>query len=120
MRTLILILTLALTFTLQAAPDKKEPAKPADKPAPAEKKAEPKSLPFNLQVDEIAADSFTAINKDGTKVKNLITATTEVKQGKEAAKFADIKVGDIVAGLRTKTSDTEWMVVKTTKFGPKA
>ena len=35
------------------------------------------------------------------------------------AKFEDVKVGDWVSGLRIKKSDTEYEVVKITKFGPK-
>jgi hypothetical protein len=35
------------------------------------------------------------------------------------AKFEDIKVGDWVSGTRLKKSDTEYEVLKITKFGPK-
>ena len=79
---------------------------------------------MNARADEIdaAGKSFTQKNKDGKLVKNIVTATTEIKNGDAAATFEDIKVGDTVGGLRTKKNadGTEYEVVKITKFGPKA
>jgi hypothetical protein len=133
-----LISTLALGLLIATSPaafaqaKKKDPAaKPAEAPAaPAaaeEKKPEAKAakpLPMNSRADEIdaAGKSFTQINKDGKKVKHVVGATTEILQGDKPAKFEDIKVGDIVSGLRNKkaTDGTEYEVVKITKFGPKA
>ena len=59
-------------------------------------------------------------NKDGVEVKNVVTDKTEIKNGEAAAKFGDIKLGESVSGLRLKKSDTEYEVVKITKFGPAA
>ena len=118
---------LALPTTTFAAP-KKEAAAPAVPAAPATdaKKAAPdavkpaKPLPMHSRADAIdaAAKTFTHKNADGKEVKFNITATTEIKNGEADAKFEDIKVGDFVSGLRLKKSDTEWDVVKFTKFGP--
>ena len=79
-----------------------EAAKPAEKPAAAPKA--PKAMPFNTTADEIdaAGKSFTHANKDGKKVKNVVTDTTEIKNGDAAAKFEDIKVGEEVSGKRVK------------------
>lgn len=102
---------------------KKEGAAPA---AEAKKSAETakagKPLPMNSRVDSIdtSAKSFTMKRKDGVEIKHVLSATAEVKNGPTAAKFEDIKVGDYVAGLRNKKSDTEYEVVKITKFGPAA
>ena len=84
-----------------------------------------KPYPMNSRADEIdaAGKSFTQINKsDGKKVKHTMTATTEVMNADKPAKFEDIKVGDVVSGLRLKKNDTgtEYDIVKITKFGPKA
>ena len=79
---------------------------------------------MNARADEIdaAGKTFTQVNKDGKKVKHVISDATEIKNGEAAAKFEDIKVGDTVAGLRNKKNadGTEYEVVKITKFGPKA
>lgn len=133
MKKFLTIITLtafaATPATLLAAP-KKEAAAPAAAPAaeakpapakPVEAKA-PKPIPFSAEVTTIdaAAKSFTHKNKDGKEVKFVVTGTTEIKNGEAAAKFEDIKVGDVVSGSRIKKSDTEYEVVKITKFGPKA
>ena len=101
-----------------AAEMKKAAEKPAAAAADAVKAAKP--LPMHSRVDAIdaAAKTFTHKNADGKEVKFAVTATTEIKNGEAAAKFEDIKVGDFVSGLRNKKSDTEWEVVKITKFGP--
>jgi len=110
----------------EAAPDaaKKPADKPAAKPeAAAEKVAgEGKPLPMNSRADAIdaAGKNFTMKRKDGVEVKHVITDATAIKNGEADAKFEDIKVGDYVAGLRKKVSDTEYTVVKITKFGAKA
>lgn len=79
---------------------------------------------MNARADEIdaATKTITQVNKDGKRVANVVTDKTEIKQGDAAAKFEDIKVGDTVAGLRTKTKPdgSEYEVVKITKFGAKA
>lgn len=141
MKKFLTILTLtafaAIPATTFAAP-KKEAAAPAAAPAekPAEKPAEAKAakakeekpaeakegkaMPMNVKVDAIddAAKSFTHTNKkDNAVIKFVVTDKTEIKNGEAAAKFEDIKVGDTVSGLRMKKSDTEYEVVKITKFG---
>jgi len=106
---------------------KKEPvppaaeAKPAEATKPATKAVKP--LPMNLRVDEIdaTAKTFTQVRRDGVKVKHVVTENTQILQGEAAAKFEDIKVGDMVGGRRVKKNaeGTEYEIVKITKFGPK-
>ena len=137
MKQILFSLTLGLALSVGpsafAQAKKKEAAKPAEAPAaPAAPAADAKKddakavkpLPMNARADEIdaAGKSFTQKNKDGKLVKNIVTATTEIKNGDADAKFEDIKMGDTVAGLRTKKNadGTEYEVVKITKFGPKA
>lgn len=80
---------------------------------------EPKTIPMYARADaiDVKGKSFTTTRKDGVAVKNVITVATEIKNGEAAAKLADIKVGDYVSGSRKKVSDTEYNVVKITKFG---
>lgn len=142
MKKLLSILTVSvIAFSLPAASfaaDKKEKTtaekaadtgkksaeKAAAKPAEAAEKVvgEGKPLPMNSRADTIdaAAKTFSMKRKDGVEVKHVVTAATTIKNGAADAKFEDIKVGDYVAGLRKKKSDTEYEVVKITKFGPKA
>ncbi|MEK0449791.1 MAG: hypothetical protein RL088_2059 [Verrucomicrobiota bacterium] len=135
MKKLLFTLTFGLAIVASPAAfaqaKKKEPAAPAAAPAGAPaadaKKPEAKAakpLPMNARADEIdaAGKTFTQVNKDGKKVKHVISDATEIKNGEAAAKFEDIKVGDTVAGLRNKKNadGTEYEVVKITKFGPKA
>ena len=127
MKKLLTILTLtafaALPATTFAAP-KKEPA-PAATPAPAKPAApkaavaKPMAMYSEVTTIDAAGKSFTHKNKDGKEVKFVITDTTEIKNGEAAAKLEDIKVGDYVSGSRLKKSETEYEVVKITKFGPK-
>ena len=121
-------IALALPVTTFAAAKKEaapaatapmEPAKKAmEKPMDAMKAAKP--LPMWSRVDTIdaAAKNFTHKNADGKVVTFAVTATTEIKQGEAAAKFEDIKVGDVVSGLRIKKGEGQFEVVKITKFGP--
>jgi hypothetical protein len=102
-----------------------ETTKPAE--APAKKQDDAKStrpLPMHSRVDEIdaAAKTFTQNTREGKKVKHVITNKTEIKQGRDSAKFDEIKVGDMVSGSRVKKNaeGTEYEVIKITKFSPKA
>lgn len=125
-----LALTLLAAFPLAGfAADKKKEATPiptaATKkatPAPAEPAKPAKPLPMYSRVDtiDVAGKTFTNKRKDGVEVKHVVTATTEIRNGEAAAKFADIKIGDYVSGLRLKKGEKEYEVVKITKFGPKA
>ena len=134
MKKLLTILTLTAFAALPAttfAATKKEAA-PAATPAPAaaaaakpvaaKPAAAPKSLPMYSRADTIdaAAKTFTSKRKDGVEVKHVLTDKTEIKNGEAAATLADIKVGDYVSGSRIKKSETEYEVVKISKFGPKA
>jgi hypothetical protein len=122
-------IALGLPAASFAAEKKAKPAeeKPAEKPAepakPAAEKVvgEAKSIPMYSRADviDVKAKTFTYNKKDGTAVKHVITATTEIKNGEAPAKLEDIKVGEYISGLRKKRSDTEYEVVKITKFGPK-
>ncbi len=104
-----------------AADTAKKPAEGA-KPAAEKVTGEGKPLPMNSRADAIdtKARTFTMNRKDGVAVKHVLTDMTEIKNGEAAAKIEDIKVGDYVSGLRKKVSETEYTVVKITKFGPKA
>lgn len=127
MKKLLTILTLtafaALPATTFAAPKKE--AAPAATPAPAKPAApkaavaKPMAMYSEVTTIDAAGKSFTHKNKDGKEVKFVITDTTEIKNGDAAAKLEDIKVGDYVSGSRLKKSETEYEVVKITKFGPK-
>ena len=103
----------AATAPVEAA--KKSMEKPA---ADAVKAVKP--LPMYSRVDTIdaKAKTFTHKNADEKVVTFTVTATTEIKQGETAAKFEDIKVGDMVSGLRLKKGEGQYEVVKITKFGP--
>ncbi len=96
----------------------------AEKPKAAVEAAKPKkdTIPMYVRADEIdaKAKTITQVNKDGGKSVNTVTATTEIKNAGADAKFGDIKVGEWVAGLRKKTAEHAYEVVKITKFGPKA
>jgi hypothetical protein len=104
-----------------ATPSPAKPAKPAT-PAPSKVVGEAKTIPMYSRADVIdtKARTFTTKRKDGVEVKLVLTPTTEIKQGESPAKLEDIKVGDYVSGSRKKVSETEYTVVKITKFGPKA
>ena len=84
-----------------------------------------KTIGMYSRVDSIdaAGKTFTHRNADGKVVKFVITDRTEIKNSDKPATLGDIKVGDTVSGSRIKKSDTEYQVVKITKFGvvtPKA
>lgn len=99
-----------------------QPAAPAATKTVAAKPAEAKAMPMNSRVDEIdaAGKTFTQVTRDGRKVKHVITSNTTIKQGEADARFEDLKVGDMVSGMRVKKSADEYEVVKITKFGPAA
>jgi hypothetical protein len=124
-----LTLSIALAFGSQPAfaQAKKKPASPADaaaaevsKAADTAKAKTDKPLPMHSRADSIdaSAKTFTHKTQDGKEVKHVVTDKTEIKNHDKDATFADIKVGDYVSGLRRKKSDTEYEVVKITKFGP--
>jgi hypothetical protein len=91
---------------------------PVAKPSSASS-GEVKTLGMYTKVDAIdaSANTFTHKNKDGKEVKFVVTGKTVIKNGDKPATLADIKVGDTVSGSRIKKSDTEYEVVKITKFG---
>ncbi len=135
--TLTLVGALALGGTSAFAQAKKKAAAPAEAPADKSKAADTakptaegdkakaksdKPIPMYVHADEIdvAGKTFSSTHKDGTKAKHTLTATTEIMNGEKKATLADIKVGDYVSGLRKKTGEGAYEVVKITKFGPKA
>ena len=122
MKKLFSILALsALVLSLPTASFAKTKSTPAATPGatPAATPAAAKPIPMYAQATTIdaAGKSFTHKNKDGKEVKFVLTDKTEVKQKGVEAKFEDIKVGDWVSGVRVKKSDTEYEVIKITKFG---
>jgi len=107
--------------TVSAADPKKAPDAPSAAPAAPAAPAKPRPLPMNSRADSIdhTNKTFTMKRKDGVEVKHVLSATAEIKNGDSPATFADIKKGDWVAGSRFKHSETEYEVVKITKFGPR-
>ena len=79
-----------------------------------------KPIPMHVRADAIDAKTgtITMKRKDGVEVKHVISDKTEIKNGEAAATLADIKTGEFVSGLQVKKSDTEYEIVKITKFGP--
>jgi hypothetical protein len=127
MKRTLTLLAAAAVFALPfgaGAAEKKAATKAADavKEGAAKVAGELKAMPFSARADAIDAkgSSFTMKRKDGVEVKNVVTAKTAIKNGEAAAKFGDIKVGDYVSGTRLKKSDTEYEVVKITKFSAEA
>jgi hypothetical protein len=125
MKHLLRGLLLGLILSLGSHAALAQSKKPATPSAPAVEPAKPaaaKSIPMYVRVDEIDAKGrkFTQITKDGRRVRHTLTAATEIMNGDKAAKLEDIKVGEYVSGLRRKTAENEYEVVKITKFGPKA
>lgn len=127
--TSIVVLSLGLAAGAFAA-DKK--TKDAVVPAPAaaaaakttaESKPEDeksgKTITMYSRVDSIdaAKKTFTTKRKDGIEVKNTLGPSAEVRNNGAAAKFDDIKVGDMVSGSRVKKSTSEYEILKITKFG---
>jgi hypothetical protein len=130
---MIAALALALPVGVSAAEKKgaaEKPAEGAKKPAaqaaapageaPEKVVGEGKAIPMHVRADAIdtKAKTFTMKRKDGVEVKHIITGTTTIMNGEATAKLEDIKVGEYVSGLRRKKTDTEYEVVKITKFGP--
>ena len=104
-----------------AATAKKAAEKPAAAGAPAAEKKASWQIPMYVRADAIdaAAKTFTMKTKDGREIKHSLSDKTEIKNGDAAAKLEDVKEGDWVSGTRIKKGDTEYEVVKITKFGPK-
>jgi len=123
MKKLFSIVALAaLVLSLpSAAFAAKAKGSPTPSGTPAATPAASKPIPMYSEVSSIdaAGKSWTHKNKDGKEVKFVVTDKTDIKNNGAAAKFDDIKVGDWVSGSRLKKSDTEYEVVKITKFGPK-
>ena len=122
----IVCLSLSASIESVSAAPKKVPAAattdaPATAPAVTPAKAS-RTMPMHVKVDTIdaAAKSFTHTTKKGTKVTNRLTAASIVMQGDKPANFSDLKVGDYVSGSHLKKSDTDYEIVKITKFGPEA
>jgi len=115
---LVLGMAIALGGQLAFAQSSKHPATP--KPAETPKVKVEKPMPMHAVVDSIdaTAKSFTHKNKDGKMITYMVTDKTEIKNGEKIAKFEDIKVGDNVHGMRLKKSESEYDVVKITKFEP--
>ena len=107
------------------APAKKSTEKAATDTKAATEKAvadttADKPMPMYLRADTIDAKTgtITMKRKDGVEIKHVITDKTDIKNGEAAAKLADIKAGEYVSGLRLKKGETEYEIVKITKFGP--
>ncbi len=117
---------LVSSWMLHAAPPKPAPPKgeyaPPAKEQDLSKPAEPapeKPKAFTLTADEITKSGFVSVGKDGARVTHTITKDTLVLQAGKPAKFADIKPGATVTGLRTRTTDTDYVIIRVTRFIPK-
>jgi hypothetical protein len=121
MKRMFLAFSLAAALAGQAVLAQEKAKEPAGAPAEAAgaKATTERKLPMNSRADEIdvAQKTFTHVTAAGKRVKHILAATTPIQQGEAVAKFEDIKVGDTVSGSRVKVSDTEYTVVKITKFG---
>jgi hypothetical protein len=110
----------ATTGTPPAATSTQKPAAaPAAAPATAPKPA-PRVLTMYTKVDAIDAKTTSFITRENNvAIKFVVTPETEIKNGKAAAKFADIKTGDYVSGSRIRRGENEWEVTKITRIGTK-
>jgi hypothetical protein len=112
-----------LAPTAATAAESKKPAEGAGgAPQKIAGEQQLRAIPMYVRVDMIdpATRTFSLKRKDGVLIKHVVPAEAEVKQGPVAAKLEDIKIGDYVSGSRRKVSETEYTVVKITKFGPPA
>lgn len=76
-----------------------------------------KAVPFRLQVSELTSSSFSHTAPDGSKQKLFATSKTAVSKGDRSAVFGDIKLGDIITGLRVKKeAEGEWDIVNITNI----
>jgi len=117
------VLSLALTGGAVAAEKKSAATKVTETAKEAVAKATGKPMPMNLRADMIDTKAKTITMKrksDGAEIKHVLTDSTVIMNGETPAKLSDIKAGDSVGGTRLKKSDTEYEVVKITKFGPAA
>jgi hypothetical protein len=105
MKTIFFILSLAFVH-LAWAEQPTEPNAVVDKPTA-----------FTLPVSELAVSSFTYVAPNGARERHVVTSRTQVMQGEKAAVFGDIKLGDIVTGLRVQKPDSdEWEILKIKSF----
>src|SRR5262245_27893687 len=125
MKLTLLILGFALHSLAWAAapkPTTRKPSTPAGEFAPATKETDISAPPvekakaFTITADEVSEAGFVSVGKDGKRITCKVTKDTAVAQGKAAAKFSDIKAGDVVTGTRRQVTETEYELVKVTKF----
>ena len=123
MRRAILILVVGFSHFASAQPPK--PAAPTGEFAGGKKETdfsapptEPVEKPkaFTATADEINAGGFVTVAKDGQRVTNKTTPTTEILQGRQPAKISDLLPADVVTGTRRRITDTEYELVKITRF----
>jgi hypothetical protein len=88
--------------------------------APLRDSATIKKLPMRIRVDAIDAQQTVLISerKDGLRIRSVVTDRTEIRNGFADARFAEIKVGDMVNGSRVKRAEDEYEVLSITKFEP--
>jgi hypothetical protein len=120
MKLLLFVLLVTLQISLCAQTPKPSPSKGTFAPATKEQDltVPPPEKPkaFTATATEVNASGFVTVEKDGTRTTHNVTKDTEVLQGRKPAQFADIKVGDIVTGQRKRVTETEYELVKITKF----
>jgi hypothetical protein len=121
--TLTAALALGIPFANSAEPRKK----PAPEAAPDGEKKEPRSLngrplPYRVKVtalDEQAA-TFSSAGKGGAINVFAVTEKTTITRNAKPATFADLAVGSIVSGVRTRTLGGKWEVASVNILGTDA
>lgn len=112
-----------VTVLPDQTPAPKGTAKPKAPEKPNPKKAAPTANPFINQVRPIhcqvvaidaATSSFTASSVYGGAKKYLVTPATSIKNGRSAASFSSIKVGDWISGIGITKSDSAIELTKVT------
>lgn len=80
------------------------------------KPPEEKAKAFTAVATELAGNGFVCVEKDGSRIKHTFDANIVVLQGAKPSKTSDILAGDTVTGTRKWVSDTEYTVVRITRF----
>jgi hypothetical protein len=125
-RGVFILLFTGCLAALAAKPKPAAPSKPAapagnwgagtkeqDLSKPAEVVEKPKA--FTVTATEMSGSSFMSTEK-GARVTNTMNSETVIQQGAKPAKASDLQEGDVITGTRKQVSDTEYAVVKITKF----
>jgi hypothetical protein len=120
MRTLLVILVVVFHWPVCAQTSK--PGPPKGEYAPGTKEQDPTAPPvekpktFTLTADELIENGFVNVGKDGARTIHKLAKDALVLQGQRRMKFSDLKPSDTVTGLRKKISETDYEIVRITRF----